>query len=202
MSGIPILVDAASVRVLVVGGGPVAVRKACLFANAGARVRVVAREPSDDMRAAVVEHGILLALRDYDRVDIGDAELVIAATNDRAVNAAIACDARAAHRLVNVVDASDEGSFATMAVHREGMLAIGVSAGGVPTAASRIRDAIAQRFDARYAQVIDALSERRKQLLAADDGSEWRRVNAALLDERFCESVEQGTLWDRTSAWR
>ena len=202
MSGIPILVDAPSVRVLVVGGGPVAVRKACLFANAGARVRVVAREPSDDMRAAVVEHGILLALRDYDRVDIGDAELVIAATNDRAVNAAIACDARAAHRLVNVVDASDEGSFATMAVHREGMLAIGVSAGGVPTAASRIRDAIAQRFDARYAQVIDALSERRKQLLAADDGSEWRRVNAALLDERFCESVEQGTLWDRTSAWR
>ena len=202
MSGIPILVDAPSVRVLVVGGGPVAVRKACLFANAGARVRVVAREPSDDMRAAAVEHGILLALRDYDRVDIGDAELVIAATNDRAVNAAIACDARAAHRLVNVVDASDEGSFATMAVHREGMLAIGVSAGGVPTAASRIRDAIAQRFDARYAQVIDALSERRKQLLAADDGSEWRRVNAALLDERFCESVEQGTLWDRTSAWR
>ena len=202
MSGIPILVDAASVRVLVVGGGPVAVRKACLFANAGARVRVVAREPSDDMRAAAVEHGILLALRDYDRGDIGDAELVIAATNDRAVNAAIACDARAAHRLVNVVDASDEGSFATMAVHREGMLAIGVSAGGVPTAASRIRDAIAQRFDARYAQVIDALSERRKQLLAADDGSEWRRVNAALLDERFCESVEQGTLWDRTSAWR
>lgn len=202
MSGIPILVDAPSVRVLVVGGGPVAVRKACLFANAGARVRVVAREPSDDMRAAAVEHGIRLALRDYDRVDIGDAELVIAATNDRAVNAAIACDARAAHRLVNVVDASDEGSFATMAVHREGMLAIGVSAGGVPTAASRIRDAIAQRFDARYAQVIDALSERRKQLLAADDGSEWRRVNAALLDERFCESVEQGTLWDRTSAWR
>ncbi len=202
MSGIPILVDASSVRVLVVGGGPVAVRKARLFANAGAIVRVVAREPSDDMRAVALEHRILLALRDYDRVDIGDAELVIAATNDRDVNAAIASDARAAHRLVNVVDAPDEGSFATMAVHREGTLAIGVSAGGVPTAASRIRDAIAERFDARYAEAIDALSVRRRQLLADDEGPEWRRLSAALLDERFCESVEQGTLWERTSAWR
>ena len=202
MSGVPILVEAASTRVLVVGGGAVAVRKARLFAEAGAVVRVVARDPTDEMRALALEHHIPLGLRDYDRAAIGDAELVIAATNNRMVNAAIARDARAAHRLVNVVDAPDEGSFATMAMHRQGLLAIGVSAGGVPTAASRIRDAIAQRFDERYAVAIDELRARRSRLLAGDNGAEWRRLNDELLNENFCEAVEQGTLAQRTASWQ
>ena len=202
MSGVPILVEATSARVLVVGGGAVAVRKARLFAEAGATVRVVAREPTDEMRALALEHNILIALRDYDRVDIGDAELVIAATNNRMVNSAIARDARLAHRLVNVVDAPEDGSFATMALHRQGSLAIGVSAGGVPTAASRIRDAIAQRFDERYAAAIDELRTRRHQLLEAQNVDEWRRLNDALCDEGFCDSVEQGTLAERTASWQ
>ena len=50
MSGVPILVEGAALDVLVVGGGPVAVRKAAAFAAAGASVRIVALEPSPAMR--------------------------------------------------------------------------------------------------------------------------------------------------------
>ena len=66
MSGVPILVEATSARVLIVGGGAVAVRKARLFAEAGALVRVVARQPTEEMRVLVLEHNMLIALRDYE----------------------------------------------------------------------------------------------------------------------------------------
>ena len=122
MSGLPILVEGSALHALVVGGGTVASRKAAVLIDAGARVRIVApviavaiRALADDARVDVVE-------RRYERGDIGDAQLVVAATDDRAVNAAVAADARAAGRLVNVADVPSEGSFATMAMHRSGAL--------------------------------------------------------------------------------
>ena len=97
MSGLPILVEGSALTVLVVGGGAVAVRKAAALASAGATVRVVARESSPEMHELAQSGRVLLEERDYMPADIGDAMLVVAATNDRSVNATIATDARAAH---------------------------------------------------------------------------------------------------------
>ena len=112
MSGIPILLEGSGLTVLVVGGGAVAVRKASAFVAAGARVRVVARQPSPEMRDLAGSPAVTLVERASERGDIGDAALVIAATSERATNAMVAADGRAAGRLVNVADAPDEGSFA------------------------------------------------------------------------------------------
>ena len=202
MSGVPILVEGASLTVLVVGGGPVAARKAEAFAAAGASVRIVAIEPSPEVRALADTSGVVLAERAYEAGDLGDATLVIAATSDRATNAAIAADARAATRLVNVVDAPREGSFATMAVHRAGGLVVGVTAGGVPGAAARVRDAIACRFDARYAGALDALATVRRELLDRGASSEWRALAADVIDDDFCDTVETDRLGARVAAWR
>ena len=51
-----------------------------------------------------------------------------------------------------------------MAVHRSGDVTIAVSAGGVPGAAARIRDAIAERFDGRYERAVSALRGLRSRL--------------------------------------
>src|SRR5206468_8703207 len=134
--------------------------------------------------------------------DVGDAVLVIAATNDRATNAAVANDARRLHRLVNVADAPETGTCATMATHRAGPLVVGVSAGGVPGAAARIRDAIAVRFDTRYAAALELLGALRRSHLARGDSGSWRALSTSAMDEGFCDSVEQGTLDDRVSSWR
>ena len=202
MSGVPILVEGAALSVLVVGGGPVAVRKTAAFAAAGATVRIVALDPSAAMRNLVQASGATLVERAYVRDDIGDAALVIAATNDRAVNAAVAADARASSRLVNVADAPAEGSFATMATHRAGALVVGVSAGGVPGAAARVRYAIAHRFDERYAGALAGLATLRRALLDRGASAEWRALSSYVLDDRFCETVESHTLDARVDTWR
>lgn len=202
MSGVPILLEGSALTVLVVGGGAVAVRKAAAFAAAGAAVRVVARAPSAAMRALAEGGGVVLQVRAYARDDIGDAALVIAATNDRATNAEVADDAHASSRLVNVADAPETGSFATMATHRAGGLVVGVSAGGVPGAAARVRDAIAGRFDARYATALAGLAALRRSLLERGASAEWREIAAQAFDADFCESVESGALDARVAAWR
>jgi precorrin-2 dehydrogenase / sirohydrochlorin ferrochelatase len=202
VSGIPVLLEASTLAVLVVGGGAVALRKAAAFATAGARVRVVARELSPEMRELVRARGLTLHERAYEPGDVEDASLVIAATNDRAVNAAIAADARASSRLVNVADAPDEGSFATMATHRAGTLVVGASAGGVPGAAARVRDEVAGRFDERYADALRRLASMRRTMLDRGAGTEWRALAAELLDDRFCDAVETGALEARMAAWR
>jgi siroheme synthase-like protein len=202
VSGIPILLEGSALTVLVVGGGPVAVRKASAFAAAGASVRVVARDPSPAMRALARAPDVSLEEREYESADVAGALLVIAATNDRSVNAAIAADARASSRLVNVADAPDEGSFATMATHRAGTLVVGVSAGGVPGAAARVRDAVADRFDDRYASALRRLASMRRTMIERGASAEWRALAGELLDERFCDAVESGALEARMSAWR
>ena len=202
MSGIPLLVEGAALPVLVVGGGPVAVRKASALAASGAAVRVIARSATTEMRALADAGRVALEERSYEMRDIGDAVLVVAATNDRSTNAAVAGDARRLHRLVNVADAPDTGTFANMATHRAGHLVVGVSAGGVPGAAARIRDAIAARFDSRYAAALELLGALRRSHLARGDGGTWRALSSSAMDERFCDSVEQGTLDDRVSTWR
>jgi siroheme synthase (precorrin-2 oxidase/ferrochelatase) len=103
---------------------------------------------------------------------------------------------------VNVADAPETGTFATMAAHRSGALVIGVSAGGVPGAAARIRDAIAERFDGRYARALGQLAELRRSLIDRRQGASWRALSSEVIDSRFCDEVEQERLAARVAPWR
>ena len=201
MSGVPILVEASGLRVLIVGGGAVATRKATQFAHAGAEVRIVAPVLDGPLEELVLSRGLVVERRPYESTDIGDAQLVVAATDDRLVNARVALDATAESRLVNAADHSDDGNFAMMAAHRRGPLTVGVSAGGVPAAAVRIRDAIGERFDARYGDALSELSGLRKRMIAAGDAHRWREQSPALIDAEFCDNIERGLLSERIAQW-
>jgi siroheme synthase-like protein len=206
VSGVPILLDGTRIRALVVGGGAVADRKASALLDAGARVRVVAVVIGEALRDREATSGgrLALAMRAYRPDDIADATLVVAATSDRAVNARVAADARAAGRLVNVVDAPGDGDWVTVATHRAGPLVVGVSAGGVPSAAARIRDSLAVRFDERYGAALEALGALRSRLLADGDAGRaaWAGAETALIGRDFCDAVERGDTVVRTAAWR
>jgi len=201
VSGVPILVEASGLRVLVVGGGAVATRKAKQFAQAGAVVRIVAPKIDEELEHLVVERGLAVERRPYESADIGDAQLIVAATDDRTVNADVARDADAGSRLLNAADHSDDGNFAMMATHRRGPLTIGVSAGGVPAAAVRIRDALAERFDARYGDALSDLSALRKRMIASGEAHRWREKSPELIDAEFCDAVERGQLSERLAEW-
>ena len=202
MSELPIMLHGAAIEALIVGGGSVAARKARALLIAGARVRVVALEIGADLRALADAHQKLhLEERPYAPNDIGNAQLVLASTNDRALNRQVADDAHAAHRLVNVADDPARGNCRTTATHRAGDLVIGITAGGVPSAAVRIRDSLAARFDDRYADAVATLATLRRRLLDSGAAEEWTRASEALLDEGFCERVERGTIESEAARW-
>jgi siroheme synthase-like protein len=202
VSGIPLLVEASGLRVLVVGGGAVAARKASAFCEAGANVRVVSPAAGDEVVELARAGKVALVSRVFVPGDVGDAELVIAATSDRATNAAVAEEARTVRCLVNVADAPEDGHFVTMATHRSGDLVVGVSAGGVPDAAKRIRDAIGERFDGRYARALAELATLRQRLLERRERHRWHELASQVVGADFCAAVESGALDERVKPWR
>lgn len=203
MSALPIVLEGSAVSALVVGGGRVAARKVRALVGAGARVHVVAPTIVDDIDALATTNAALRITRSrYELEHLGDATLVIAATNDPAVNAAVAADARAARRLVNTVDRPELGDFISPAVHRCGDLVIAVTAGGVPSASARIRDSIGRKIDGRYAAAVRDLAALRRRLIAAGHRDRWSEAAAVLVGDDFCERVESGEFAAGIAEWR
>jgi len=203
VSGFPILVRGDGVLAVVVGGGAVAARKAAALLEAGVIVRVVAPAIDEALRAvAAGEARLELVPRAFDPADVADADLVFAATNDPAVNQAVAGAARALHRLVTVADAPEGGTFTGMALHRAGDVVVAVSAGGVPGAAARIRDAVAQVVTPAFGEAVGALGALRARLLHSGERASWRRASASLVGASFCDDVRAGRLARMVAEWR
>jgi precorrin-2 dehydrogenase/sirohydrochlorin ferrochelatase len=203
VSAYPLVLDGAAVNALVIGGGRVAVRKVTALLESGARVRVLAPQVDPALEDLERRNTSLAIIREpYAVGRLGDALLVVAATNDSRVNARIASEARACGKLVNVVDAPELGNCITPAVHRTGELVVAVSAGGVPAAAARIRDSIAHVFDERYSRAVRGLADLRRALLDGGRRDRWRDAAGALVTPDFCEQVESGRFADRIEEWR
>lgn len=203
MSAYPLMLDGASLSALVVGGGAVAARKVAALSEVGAEIHVIAPQLDERIvRLAAANPRIRVTRAPYDAAALGNVTLVIAATDDSAVNARVARDARGAGRLVNVADAPQLGNCTTPAVHRSGELVIAISAGGVPGAAARIRDAVGERFDERYAAAIHDLATLRSSLLGDSQRDRWSDAASALLADDFCEQVESKRLAARMAEWR
>jgi siroheme synthase-like protein len=201
VSDFPIALHGERLTVVVVGGGAVGTRKALALVEAGAQVRVISPDVTPELEAAERARELTIVRETYDAEHLGRSILVVAATDSREVNAQIAVDAHSSGKLVNITDYPDEGNFHTMAIHRSGDVTIAVSSGGVPGAAARIRDAIAERFDGRYERAVSALRGLRSRLLASGD-EEWRNAAPKLVGDDFCSSVEDGSLADKVDSWR
>lgn len=131
---------------LVVGGGRVAMEKVHGLLDCGADVTVVAPQLDEELWRLPVR-------RVRRAFEPGDAErrfLVIAATNDRAVNAQVS----AASALCNVADDPELCSFILPAIVRRGPIVVGVSTGGAsPALAQKIRDDIADLVGTEHADL-------------------------------------------------
>jgi siroheme synthase-like protein len=200
VSDFPIALHGERITAVVVGGGSVGTRKALALAKAGAQVRVVSPLVTSELEEAEHLRRITILREPYRSSQLERANVVIAATDSREVNAQIAVDAHARGKLVNITDYPDEGNFHTMALHRSGDVTIAVSSGGVPGAAARIRDAIAERFDGRYERAVSALRGLRSRLIANGD-DRWRALAPKLIGDDFCSSVEDGSFTEKVDSW-
>jgi uroporphyrin-III C-methyltransferase/precorrin-2 dehydrogenase/sirohydrochlorin ferrochelatase len=135
----PLMLDLTGRRVVVVGGGRVALRRARALLAAGALVDVIA--PQVDPGLAAIE--VRLSRRKYRDGDLAGAWLAHAATDDPAVNARVAADAqRLRIWCVRADDAAASRAW-TPAAARHGDITVAVTAGGDPRRARRIRAAVA-----------------------------------------------------------
>ena len=116
MDRLPIFLDLKGRACAVVGGGEVAARKVSLLLAAGGQVTVTAPALCQALRAGAAAGRIAHRAAAYEPAVLDDAILVIAATNDRAVNAAVSRDAQARQLPVNVVDDPELCSFIMPAI--------------------------------------------------------------------------------------
>ncbi|HEV7184723.1 MAG TPA: uroporphyrinogen-III C-methyltransferase [Leifsonia sp.] len=143
----PITLRLAGREVLVVGGGPVAARRASGLVAAEAIVTVVAPEASEPLTDLVRAGSVTWIARGYRPGDLDGKWLVHTATGDRTVDEAVLADATEAR--VWCVDASDHEASAAWvpAVTRRSGVTIAVAADGDPRRAMAVRDAIASALD-------------------------------------------------------
>ena len=181
----PIYLDLHHRQCLVVGGGPIAVGKVSGLIEAGAHVTVVAPVVDERIAHWHTEGKCVWCAREFQPADIELAFLVIAATNDRAVNANVYALADQQLRMANAVDDTEHCNFIAPAVSRAGSIQVAVSTSGKsPALAKELRDEIER----------DLLTPERARL--AEFLGEWRaQVKNALptYQQRmlFWESVLQ-----------
>lgn len=176
--------------VLVVGGGEVALRKARLLAEAGASLRVVAPEVGEELQTLA---GVGVQLRGYQASDLQGVVLVIAATDDEALNARISAEAQALCIPVNVVDAPALCSVIFPAIVDRSPLIVAVTSGGdAPVLARLIRAKIETWIPASYGQLAGLAKTFRAQVKALLPNVQQRRV--------FWEDVFQGPIGERVFA--
>ena len=137
MQHLPVFARLDGRRCLVVGGGDVGARKARLLLRAGAKVTVASPALNDELEQ-LLENGKIRHIHGDSGVDAGRfsaAELhpywlIVAATSDRDLNAAVARAAESAHRFCNVVDDPELGNVIMPAIVDRAPVTVAVSTGG------------------------------------------------------------------------
>jgi precorrin-2 dehydrogenase/sirohydrochlorin ferrochelatase len=161
----PVFLEMNQRRCVVIGGGWVAERKVEGLLAAGADVTVISPAITERLRDWLAKGAIRHVEREYEAGDLPGSDLVFAATDHSAINAAVCGDARSLGIWINAADDPEHCDFILPAVLRRGELAVAVSTGGASPAVTRaVREELENYFTAAYAQLVQIASEVRREL--------------------------------------
>jgi precorrin-2 dehydrogenase/sirohydrochlorin ferrochelatase len=194
----PVSLDISDLLCVVVGGGKVAERKVLSLLEAGAQVRLISPQLTEALHKLAVAGRIDWLARYFQSGDLSDALLVFAATDNRQVNEAVAREATAAGKLVNVADAPELCSFQVPAVLHQGDLSIAVSTNGKsPALAARIKKQLEADYGPEYALLLELLGHiRERTLVGIADGQARRNLFENLLHEDILRWIKNGQ-WEQ-----
>ncbi len=189
MDFLPIFMNLRGEPCLVVGGGEVAARKCALLLRAGAKVTVCAPELAPAFDTGRIEHR---AAR-FREADLDGQALVIAATDDQAVNRAVAAAARARRIPVNVADQPELCTFILPSIIERAPLTVAISSGGAsPVLARLLRARLESLIPAAYGRLAALAAEFRERVKARFRGAERRRFWERALEGPIAEMVLAG----------
>ncbi|MDP7093195.1 MAG: siroheme synthase CysG, partial [Gammaproteobacteria bacterium] len=179
MDYFPLFARLTGTSCLVAGGGQVGLRKVCQLLRAGAAVEVVATSFIPELEALAADNQVRLRHEPFDSSAIADHVLIIAATDDPAVNTEIAKAAVAAKRFCNVVDDRKLSTAIVPAVVDRSPLLVAVSTGGEsPVLATRVRQQIENLLPHSIARLVHFAGE-------------WR----ATVKQHFMDSASRRHFW-------
>ena len=200
MSKYPIYLELSGRRVVVIGAGAVAVRKAQALLEAGARLVVVAGRVDKMPTALCAKSDAEFVRSKYSKNYLTGAVLVIAATNNPKVNEQIYKDCQELEILCNVVDQPELCDFFVPAVVKRGDLQIAIGTEGYcPAYAGHLRKKLEQTFTEKHGEFLAELETLRRQIIenVPDPTARKALLGKLVEDESFEFFAESGA-----SAWR
>jgi uroporphyrin-III C-methyltransferase/precorrin-2 dehydrogenase/sirohydrochlorin ferrochelatase len=194
----PVFFDLAGQKVLIVGGGEVALRKVSLLERTGALITLIAPEIAPELMQRAAAGKLKLAIREFAPDDLDGARLVIVATSRRALNRWVAKLSESRNIPVNVVDDREASRFIVPAIIDRDPVLVAISTGGTsPVLARRLRERLEALIPKRIGELASWLRAMRgaaRQKLR--DTDERRRFFEAVVDgpaaRRFVEGDQEG----------
>lgn len=163
---------------LLVGGGRIAYRKALLLTEAGAKLTVVAPEIDAQLSTLLAQHQGQYIARTFDaQMPLAHYRLVIAATNDAAVNRQVFEVCEAQNILVNSVDDPPHCRFMVPAIVDRSPLVIAVATNGTsPVLARQIRTQLETSIPHGMGKLAEFSGQWRSAVKAKIENPDQRRV--------------------------
>ncbi|HZW25494.1 MAG TPA: siroheme synthase CysG [Gallionella sp.] len=187
MDFLPIFANVKNKLCLVVGGGSVGSRKAGVLLEAGAKVRVVAPEIDDELKANANVEAVVAR---FEPQHLDGVMLVIAATNDREVNKRVSELAQARNIPVNVVDDPELCSFIMPAILDRSPLMVAFSSGGAsPVLTRMMRGKLETVIPQNYSKLAAFAERFREQVKQSVINPAKRRI--------FWENVFEGVVSEK-----
>ncbi|MBT3438312.1 MAG: uroporphyrinogen-III C-methyltransferase [Oceanospirillaceae bacterium] len=183
MSYFPLFHNTQNLKALIVGGGKIAQRRTNSLLDAGVACDILATAVVEPLRTLVESAGGTVTIDAYtnDEVMLGYG-LILAVTDDRAVNQTIAQHAKAMGLLINVADAPDDGNVIFGATIDRAPLTIAINNGGAsPVLSSILRQQLEQFVPKAYGQLAALVGRYREQVKQSlpsttDRSSFWHQV--------------------------
>ncbi len=193
MQALPIFFSIKNRHCVVIGGGDVATRKVTMLLKAYAAITLYSPEICHELQDLVDAKKLKYVKANFVENQLQDACLVIAATDDEAVNIAVSVAAKAKNIPVNVVDAPDLCTFTMGSIIDRSPVVIAISSeGNAPVLARYIRTKIETMLPAGYGRIAAIAGEFREQVKEKFATTQLRR--------RFWENVLQGPMVERVLA--
>lgn len=175
MAYFPFMVDIKGKQCLVAGGGGIALHKVRILLGFEAHIKVVAPEICEELKALRGD-SLELQEREFFDGDVEDVDLVIAATDEEALNYHISDLCRQRRIPVNVVDRKEACSFIFPALIQDKDLLVAISSGGQsPAAVSFVKNKIRENMPDYYGEMLEQLGAYRDFVLEHVDTAGKRK---------------------------
>jgi len=200
MAKYPIFLELGGRRVVVIGAGAVAIRKAQSLLDPGARLVVVSEHIDSAMTTLCQQANAELVRSKYSKDHLVGAALVIAATSNRQLNERIYKDCQELEILCNVVDQPQLADFFVPAVVKRSHLQIAITTeGDCPAYAGHLRKKLEQIFTVQHGEFLAQLKTLRKLIIETVPNPADRNALLGQLveDQSFEYFIQNGP-----AAWR